>query len=74
MGNITPADCITAACAWSKHLSGAYIASIPEDPTDDTSAGIEELRTDYLVRSVSPGRFEVAAPNAENDRIIGAIR
>ncbi|MBT3835519.1 type II secretion system protein [Candidatus Peribacteria bacterium] len=73
-GDISLTDCVTSTCVWSRHLSGAYIASIPEDPGDDESSAIEQLRTDYLVRSIAPGRFEVAAPNAENDSIIGAVR
>lgn len=71
---ITHSECISAGCAWSRHLSGAYISNIPEDP-DDTESGVnEDLMVDYLVRSIAPGRFEVVAPNAENGIVIGSMR
>ena len=71
---ITPSECATASCVWSRHLSGAYISTIPSDPSDDESTASEQLMVDYLVRSLSPGRVEVNAPNAENSSIIGAMR
>lgn len=61
-------------CAWSRHLTGAYLADIPSDPVDDETTVAEQAMIDYTVLSAAPGRFRVDAPNAEYDAVIGAIR
>ena len=60
----------TVQCVYSAHLVNAFLSDIPDDPFDDPTS----LTVNYLVSSISPGRFRVDAPGAENSQIIGAMR
>lgn len=61
-------------CAFSRHLTGAYIAGVPHDPWDAEDTVADQATVDYYVSSNAPGRFRVDAENAENDVDIGAVR
>ncbi len=61
-------------CAFSRHLTGAYIAGIPHDPWDVEDTVADLATVDYYVSSNAPGRFRVDAENAENGIDIGAVR
>lgn len=69
-------QCAHAAvsCAWSQHLNGTFIASIPSDPRDDESGAEEQAMVDYRVSSQAPGRLRVESLNAENGAVIEAVR
>ena len=64
----------TIQCAFSRHLTGAYIAGVPHDPWDAEDSAADLATVDYYVSSNAPGRFRVDAENAESEIDIGAIR
>ena len=72
----SPGECAHAAvnCAWSRHLSGIYLAELPLDPVEDESDISEQAMIDYEVDSAAPGRFRVVSPNAEQGMSISTVR